>query len=77
MLVNGIKLAVDIQKKIVAKGCALIEKRQVVSGPFRYTIMKASPNDYYFTNELTLSKLGLFVCTAFQVVPCQELSCTF
>jgi len=28
--------------------------------------MEASPNDFYFTNELTLSKLGLFMCTALQ-----------
>ncbi|GAB5358371.1 hypothetical protein AAMO2058_000451800 [Amorphochlora amoebiformis] len=66
MLMKGIKICIDIQQNVVERGCALIEKGEIQSGPFRWTKMSASPNDFYFTNQLTLSKLALFVSTALQ-----------
>lgn len=66
LLLNGVEICIDIQKNVVQRGCALIEKRQISHGFFRHTKMRAAPNDFYFTNPITLSKLGTFVCDALQ-----------
>ncbi len=73
-LMDGIRLCIEIQTNVVKRGCALIEGNRIKRGHgFRYAVMQAAPNDYYFTNQITLSKLGMFVSDALQQIKKRDM----